>query len=96
MCAAIYETTPAGVQVVCGITATVTGSAGAHQHAADATAGGGHTHAADATAGGGHTHAADATVGGGHTHSADATSAGSGSAHNNMPAYYQVLFIMKT
>lgn len=39
-------------------------------------------------AGGGHTHAADGT----HTH----VSVGSGSAHNNMPAYFQILFIMKT
>lgn len=75
-----------------------TAGGGAHSHSFTTAGGGDHSHTITVNSGGDHSHTVTIDSGGAHTHTISGSSgaAGSGSAHENLPPYYALAYIMKT
>lgn len=75
-----------------------TSNTGAHSHSFTTAGGGSHSHSFTTAGGGDHSHTITVDSGGAHTHTISGASGatGSGSAHENLPPYYALAYIMKT
>lgn len=70
-------------------------SDGSHTHTLTVASDGAHTHTITIDSGGAHTHSMSIVSDGAHTHTMTVGNTGSGTAFDNRPRYYGVIFIMK-
>jgi microcystin-dependent protein len=70
-------------------------SDGSHTHTLTIASDGAHTHTTTIDSGGAHTHTMSIVSDGAHTHTMTVGNTGSGTAFDNRPRYYGVIFIMK-